>query len=224
MLPWIMGRIGFMGMASVAFVLAHDLTFLTAYGSGYEDALTRTGHDPRWDTAVLVVLALGGVLLSAATWRLHALAAQTRAAHLPGHSEWRPGTLARHLVRLWVRLSILTTVLFVLLENFEHARMGAALPGLGVLWASANPDALPIILVVAFAVALVGALFRWRREMLLSLLSSIRPRWQRPSRAGAAAPFEWVARPAGSLLGRRLASRAPPVGTPCRVRSLTGSL
>ena len=60
---WIVRRTAFAGMAAVAFVLAHNLVFLASYGAGYQDALTRTGHDDAWTTAVLAVLGLGVLLL-----------------------------------------------------------------------------------------------------------------------------------------------------------------
>jgi hypothetical protein len=219
----IMRRAGFAGMVAVALVLAHDLVFLAAYGGAYQDALDRTGHDASWNTTVLVVLAVGVILLAAACRRLRslgtlALALDRQAVPAIG----RKGFLQR-LRELWLRLAVFTTILFVLQENLEHQHAGEALPGLGVLISSEYPNALLIIGVVALAVALVGAVVRWRRDVLMARLSGTRTRWRTPSGTRARPSFAWLLAREGSLLGRRLAGRAPPAMEWRRGRSFAGS-
>ncbi len=216
------GRLTFVGMVAVAFVLAHDLIFIAAYGSGYQAALLRTGHGAVWEPAVLSVLVLGASLLAIALWRLHRLGILARSADrtsLAPALRSVPGRVAR----LWLWLTTSTIVLFVLEENVERARMGAALPGLGVLASSAYPNALLTIAIVSFSVALVGALIRWRRDILVARLNTGRRRW--PTVRGET-PRPWPRRSPlwhGSILGRSLAGRAPPPRGEARIRPLTGT-
>ena len=66
-MPRWLARLGSVGMALVALVLAHNLVYLVAYGTAYEDALQQTGHDAGWTIAVVVILGLAvGLLLAAA--------------------------------------------------------------------------------------------------------------------------------------------------------------
>lgn len=208
---WIVRRTGFAVMSAVALVLAHNLVFLAGYGPAYGEALGRTGHGATWSSAVLIVLGLGVMLLVAAAWRLRTLGVLARAAAreaiLPSDRRGFVG----HLVRLWPRLTLLTLALFVLQENVEHYNIGEPLPGLGVLLSSEYPNALLIFGVVALVVAIVGALFRWRRDVLLARMAAARPRWRRASGRSVRPSLAWVDGLAGSLLGRRLAVRAPPV-------------
>jgi hypothetical protein len=217
---WIVRRTAFAGMAAVAFVLAHNLVFLAGYGPAYEDALSRTGHTDAWTTAVLVALGLGGVLLVAATWRLHALGILAGAS---ARATWEPARYRRlvdHLAWLWLRLMAVTTIWFVIQENLEHRDIGQPLPGLGVFGSSVYPNALPILATVALGVAIVGALFRWRRDALVARIAAARRRWRRTDGVTVRTSLEWVNRLSGSLLGRRLAVRAPPATSRSLGRSL----
>jgi hypothetical protein len=217
---WIVHRTAFAGMAAVAFVLAHNLVFLAGYGPAYGDALSRTGHTDAWTTAVLVALGLGGVLLIAATWRLHALGILAVASARATLEPARYRRLADHLARLWLRLMAVTTIWFVVQENLEHLGIGQPLPGLGVLGSSEYPNALPIFAAVALGVAIVGALFRWRRDALVARIAAARQRWRRTRGATVRTSLDWVIRLSGSLLGRRLAVRAPPAASRSLGRSL----
>lgn len=211
---WIVRRAGFAGMVAVALVLAHNLVFLADYGTGYADALARTGHDASWSIAVLGVLALGAVLFMAAAWRLRALGALAQAAEVsPQGAPLGYRELAGHLLPLWLRLTLVTTALFVLQENFEHLGGGGPIPGLGVLASGTYPNAFTIIAVVALGVALVGALFRWRRDVLVARIAAATFRWRPVTGCSVRSSLDGIACRLGSILGRRLAVRAPPVAS-----------
>ena len=217
---WIVRRTAFAGMAAVAFVLAHNLVFLAGYGTAYEDALTRTGHTDAWNNAVLAVLGLGVLLLVSATWRLHRLGLLARGSARLAHEPAGIGGFAGQLGRLWLRLTLVTTVWFVIQENLEHRSAGEPLPGLSVLGSSDYPNALLILAAVALGVAAVGALFRWRRDVLVARIAAARQRWRRASGPTLRVSLEWVIRLPGSFLGRRLAVRAPPATSRNPGRSL----
>ena len=208
---WIVRRAGFAGMVAVALVLTHNLVFLAAYGTGYADALARTGHDASWRIAILGVLALGAVLLMAAAWRLHALGVLARAAEVgPQCAPLGYRDLACHLLPLWLRLTLITTALLVLQENIERLGVGGPIPGLGVLVSGDYPNAGAIIAVVALGVALVGALFRWRRDVLVARIAAATFRWRPVTGCSVRSSLDGIACRLGSILGRRLAVRAPP--------------
>ena len=220
---WIVRRTAFVGMAAVAFVLAHNLVFMASYGAAYKDALSRTGHDEAWNTAVLAVLGLGVLLLVSATWRLHALGILARGSARPAYQAGGTTRFAGHLGELWLRLTLVTTIWFVVQENLEHRGAGEPLPGLSVLGSSEYPNALIILAAVALGVAAVGALFRWRRDVLVARIAAARQRWRRASGPKVRASFNWIIRLTGSVLGRRLAVRAPPATSRSPGRSLAAT-
>src|SRR5260221_13412491 len=121
----------FAATTALALVAAHNLVFLLAYGSGYDEALAHSGHDGAWGAAVAVTLATAFGLLGLGSWRLYRLGVLARATG-PGDTEYRPlaGDFARQLANLWMRVAGATSVLFVVQENLEHQRVGAVLPGL----------------------------------------------------------------------------------------------
>lgn len=204
-------------MALVALVLAHNLVYLVAYGTAYEDALEHTGHDADWTVAVVAILGLGLGLMLAAAGRILHLWAEVRS--IGGRSAVRrpdAATLVAGLGVLWLRLAVATTAALLVQENVERWTIGQPLPGLGVLGSAAYPDALPILLVVTLAVAAVGALFRWRIETLAARLAAARRRaWARPTPSPRRAIP--LAHPlAGSIHGRRSAGRAPPIAVAAR--------
>ena len=198
-------------MSAVALVLAHNLVFLVGYGSGYESALSRTGHDAGWTSAVRVVLGLGVALLVIAALRLRALGVLARDAAGPHRGTAASRGFAGHLVGLWARLAALTPVLFVLQENLERRAIGQPMPGLAVVGSSEYPCAMLIFALVALAIAVVGSLVRWRRDLLLARIAAARPRWLRATAPSLRQTLASLAAPRASLLGRRLAVRAPPV-------------
>ena len=81
--------LGFSAMTLVTLVVAHNLVFLLAYGSGYDEALAHSGHGGAWGTAAAVVIATALGLLGLATLRLYRLGLLARA---PGAAEGWPST------------------------------------------------------------------------------------------------------------------------------------
>jgi len=198
-------------MTLVTLVVAHNLVFLLAYGAGYDEALAHWGHDGAWGTAVTGILAAGVALLGLGAWRLHRLGLVARALR-PTEGRLAPdvGHFGLGLAWLWLRLASATSILFVLQENFEHIRAGAGLPGLSVLGSAEYPRAALVIAGVALAVAIVGALFRWRRDLLIArIAAALRHLRRRPAHAVRRPEADRDRRP-GSLVGRSLAARAPP--------------
>ncbi len=211
--------IGFLVLTLVALVVAHDLVFLLTYGAGYDEALAHSGHDGSWATAVVVVLAAGIGLLGLATWRLYRLGVRRpgdRPGRRPSSRRARPPS-AGDSSDSGGGCTRATTLLFVIQENLEHQRIGEALPGLSVLGSGEYSDAALVIAVVTLAVAVVGALFRWRRDLLVArIVSALQRRHRRPERVLRRPAVMRDGRPE-SFVGRGLAVRAPPAA-----RSLAG--
>lgn len=202
---------GFVAMTLVALVVAHNLVFLLAYGAAYDEALAHSGHDGSWGTAVAIVLTGGICLFLLAGWRLYRLGVIARAiVPAAGHAPGGVG-LGRRFVGLWWRLSAASTLLFVVQENVEHQRVGEGLPGLAVLGSAEYPDAALVIAGVALVVALVGALFLWRRDVLIArIASALRHAHLRPVRTVRRSVVVRDRRP-DSPVGRGLGVRAPPL-------------
>ena len=202
-------------LALAVLVVGHNVVFLLTYGSDFGAALLRTGHGSRWDETVRAVLVAEGLLAIAATMRLAYL---YRLVRRLGRSGAGGGLSARSYVRallpLWLGLFAASTVLFVLLENFEHWSAGLSLPGLGVLRAPDLAGPIPVFVVVSLLVAAVAALFRWGVATLEARIAASRP----PARTRFSTPQPRLTadgdRPATSILGRNLAGRAPPTPTP----------
>ncbi len=198
--------------ALVALVLAHNVVFLAAYGRRYEEALVQTGHGAAWTTAFTVVPCLGLALLALGAWQLRRLSRQARSLVI-GAALRDPGlgAFAAHLGRLWLGLTASTVALFVAQENLEHVALGDPLPGIGVLARNGSPVAMTVIAAVALGVALVGALYRWRRDVLIARIAASRGRW-RLQRAEPRRSQEADRRPQRAL-GGSIAGRAPPAGS-----------
>lgn len=176
--------------------ISHELIYLIAHGpgDGYRTAMTDGGHDAYWMDFVLVVSLTCGSLLAVASVQLRRLSRQA-AAIASGRDRSHPhdgglGSLLRLTVPLWGRVALLSTLAFLAQENIETASVGQAMPGLGVI-AGQQAVALPLFVLVSFGVALVRALVRWRRDVLLA-----RTRGQ----ASARRPSRPVLRPAEVLL------------------------
>jgi len=197
-------------MTLVALVVAHNMTFLMAYGAGYGEALAHAGHGGAWSSAVLVVLSAGLGLLGLSVWRLYRLGLMARTLRPGDEAGRRPAlrTFGRSLLTLWLRLALVTALLLVLQENLEHRLAGEVLPGITVLGSSQYPNALLVVIAVALAVAVVGALFRWRHDILVAWIASRSRR--RPLRRLAAGDASARDRRPESIVGRGLAVRAPP--------------
>jgi hypothetical protein len=97
----------------------------------------------------------------------------------------------------------------VLQENVESARISSHLPGIGVLTSATYPHAIAIIVAVAFAVSLVAVLLGWELELLSARIQAAASRRQRATPAAKPRIGE-VELGHRSILGSRLAGRAPP--------------
>jgi hypothetical protein len=209
---------GFMStavLALAALVVGHNLVFLLTYGPEFGFALARTGHGGRWDETVRAVLAAAALLSTAATLRLAYLYRLVRRLDRGVGIGWLSVRVyLRALLPLWARLFAISTLLFVLQENYEHWIAGLNLPGLGVLGSFALIGPILVFLIVSLLIAAVAALFRWGITTLEARIAATRTRL-RPTSAPArkrlrADPLL----PASSILGRNLAGRAPPGSLP----------
>jgi uncharacterized membrane protein len=197
-------------MVLAGLVLAHSLIFLAAYGASFSDAMSRTGHDHGWLSAAAAALTLGGSLLAAMAWRLHRLrrtARQAGAVRLP--TEPGPVAFLKHWMVWWVALTVAVAVLFVIEENLELSRIGDQLPGIRVLASAAYPGAAGIIAAVTLVVSLLGALLGWEVDLLEGRIRAAR--YQMHVGLTTIAPIDVIDRRQGSILGRGLAGRAPPL-------------
>jgi hypothetical protein len=196
--------------ALASLVLAHNLIFLAGYGARFARAMATTGHPQGWFIAAAVSIALGLVLLAAGSWRIHRLRSQAREIGARRLStEPNRTDFVRLWLRWWLALALTTAMLFVLEENIELARISARLPGIGVLASAAYADAILIIAAVAFVVSLVATLLGWKIRLLATRIGAVRSAGHRAPVPTflASDPFD---RRRGSILGRRLAVRAPP--------------
>jgi hypothetical protein len=197
----------------VALVLAHDLVFLARYGSRYNEELVHAGHGGTWAAAAETSLLLGAVLAAAGIFRLVRLRLLLRGG--PSNAA-RPGSLpVRSLLKAWRRAALLiaptTVALLTIQENIERWAVTHQLPGPAILLTPEYAGGLWIALFVGLAVALVVALFQWRRATLLARLRAAHQRLLRAATNHARHTGVEIKPPADSLLGRRSALRAPPV-------------
>ncbi|MDP9250418.1 MAG: hypothetical protein M3O78_03505 [Chloroflexota bacterium] len=192
-------------LSLAAFVLGHDLLFLLASGPSFRIALQQSGHGAVWDTTVMTVIGAAAVLAGLAMRRLVALSQAARALRGPAAAlRRRRAHLLGQVLRLWAVILAIALVLLVVNENLERAAIGLPLPGVGVLL-----PAIPIFAAVALAVAVVAALYGWRRDLLISRLAEACRPW-RVATAQTYPQQPWVNRRPGSNVGRRQAGRAPP--------------
>lgn len=198
----------------VALVLAHQLVYLARYGSRYGEELVHSGHGDAWSAAVATSLVLGVGLAVLAALRLGHLGLLLRRRDTNRDRAARklePRPLLRAFVRIAPRLVVASVVLLTVQENIERGLIGQGLPGVGILLTPEYAGGLWITIAAGLGVAFVAALFQWRHEILVARLRASRPRHGRAGRAPAARPAI-VDRPIESLLGRRSALRAPPLG------------
>ena len=200
-------------LALVVFALAHNVVFLVTFGDGSGQALTRTGHGFHWTATVVVVAILALALAAAGALRLAQLSRLARDLNEGTVSIERTGTrdLWVHLVRAWLLILGCALVLFVGAENAEHIAAGLPAPGLSVLGSGGYHLALPIFAAVALVAALIDALYRWRRDVLVARIAAARARWARARRSASRPEIPWVERRHGAIAGHRLAGRAPPL-------------
>lgn len=203
-------------LVAVSVVLAHELVYLARYGSLYNEALVHGGHGEAWSKAVTASLLLSLVLFVAAIGRLAWLGTLVRqigggraATKATGDLDAR--ALLRGFATIAPRLVVLAVVVLSLQENTERLLSGQGLPGPFILLSAEYAGGLWITIAVALAVSFVAALFDWRRRTLLARLLAARV--SAPQRPATEPRRPAVAiRPCASLLGRRSALRAPPVG------------
>jgi hypothetical protein len=196
-------RVALLSLA--AFVLGHDLLFLLASGPNFRVAMQQSGHGAVWDTTVMTVVGAAAVLAGLAMRRLVALSQAARGLGRPaGALRRRRAHLLGQVLRLWAVILAIALVLLVVNENLERASIGLPLPGLGVLL-----PAMPIFAAVALAVAIVAALYGWRRDVLIARLTEARRVWK-VATAQTYPRLPWINRRPGSNVGRRQAGRAPP--------------
>jgi hypothetical protein len=210
--PW-RDRLRLAALAVVALVLAHDLVFLLTDGSGgYGVALAQTGHGTQWTATVVVVAALAISLTIFGTARLISLTHEAR--ELEGHGasvrSGRTTDLAGHLVQAWLVILPVSLALFVLVENLEHLSAGLPAPGLAVLGSVEYHGVLGVFALVSLLAALVEALYRWRRDVLIARIQAARARLaRRPARVARRA-LPWVDLRHAAIIGHRISGRAPP--------------
>lgn len=197
-------------MVLAGLVLAHSLIFLAAYGATVGFAMSRTGHDLGWLSAAAAALTLGCSLLATMAWRLRGLrraAQRTGAVRLPAE----PGLIAflRRWTVWWLALTVAIAVLFVIEENIELSRISEQLPGIRVLASGAYPGAVAIIAVVALVVSLLASLLGWESDLLEARIRAAGQLVR--NERGASARIDVIDRRPGSILGRGLAGRAPPL-------------
>jgi hypothetical protein len=199
-------------LAAVTFVLAHDLAFLLTYGSSWQALLARTGHGDGWTDTVRIVAGLSAALVFVGVWRLARLARTAR--RLDRNESLAPQAGARflggHVRRSWLAIFPAALVLFIVVENLERISVGLPAPGLDVMGSLGFPGIAVLFALVAAATALVDALYRWRRAVLIGRIEAARRRPARTAAVGARPNAPWVERRHAAIAGHRIAGRSPP--------------
>ena len=200
------GSVAFWALAGLALLFSHDAVFVVQLGPG--ERLTATlrtvGHE-YWGGASLLLSGAGILAAAAAAARLAAL--RRRAANL-GVSVQRGRSRAPGLLSIWARLAGVVVVGFAIQENVEHYVAHGHLLGPGALIGPEHPLALPVLAIVSFVAAIGAALFTATELALVAGIRAASAR-RRPEDATLRAP-QRVPVPAGSILARFLAGRAPP--------------
>ncbi len=200
-------RLALMVLAALACVLAHEATYLVAFGGGapFATAMRTSGHDGYWLWLVGAV-GLATLALAAATVR-QLLRLHREAGALPADDR---GLGLRSYLTLtlaaWARLALLAGMLYTLQENAEALAAGLPIQGLDVVL---RHGCLPLalILIATLVVALVAALVHWRRLVLLGRLAAGPRTW---SRARSSVRSATTTLPLRSRVPASNGSRAPP--------------
>lgn len=200
---------------AVVAALGHDAVFAARYGLGRElaSALRRSGHDGWWGPLVLSVATFAGLVLAVQVVRVLALSRRTARCRPRRRLPPAP-SYSREWLRLWAILLPAASAIFVVQEELEHQAVGAAGHGLGTLVGPEHPLAIPVLTLVAGAVAAVAALLRWRIRALERILAT--GRWSTSSRrpipiAPRPAVPSTIRRPLLGTLGLAFdPGRAPP--------------
>jgi hypothetical protein len=199
-------------LAAVTFVIAHDIAFLLTFGSSWQAVLARTGHGNAWNETALVVVGLAVALAFAGLARLAWLARMARC--LDGGQSTAPragrGALVRGLRRAWLAIFPISLALFIVVENVERMSAGLPAPGLDVMGSLGFAGIAVLFGIVAGITALVDALYRWRRAVLIARIEAACRRPVRAAAVGARPNAPWVERRHAAIAGHRIAGRAPP--------------
>ena len=199
-------------LAAVTLVLAHDIAFLLTFGSSWQAVLARTGHGNAWNETVVVVAGLAVALAFAGLARLAWLSRMAR--RLDGGRSTAPrvgrGPLVQGLRRAWLAIFPISLALFIVVENVERASAGLPAPGLDVMGSLGIAGIAVLFGIVAGVAALVDALYRWRRAVLIARIAAARRRPARAAAVGARPNVPWVERRHAAIVGHRIAGRAPP--------------
>lgn len=220
----VLGAIRFLLLAVGCLAVAHDAVFAAEYGlgGGFVRAMSEGGHDGYWPVFTVVAtsaLTLLGLWSAVRIGRLVVSSGPSRpsvgsAEAVRSHAHRSAPAYRTELRRLWLALFALTTTAFAVQENVEHLAGHHHLIGLGALVGPEYPLALPVIGLVTFAAAAIGAAVRWRIAVLEHRLAG---RLHRPLQRGLAARHPapgWLDVAAavahGRILVRLDAGRAPP--------------
>jgi hypothetical protein len=199
-------------LSLAALVLGHDLIFLLTYGLDFGAAMQRTGHGAPWLVTIITAATVASTMTTLAVRRLVALSRLAREVE-GGNVQVRGASLSdlgRQILRLWAPILVVALALFVANENLERAIVGIRLPGLSVLFGTTHAPTMLVFALVALFVSAFAGLYRWRRDVLAARIVA-RPRWAEDAPV-ALRPRPWADRRRPSIISRRLAGRAPPLG------------
>jgi uncharacterized membrane protein len=203
-------RIAWAVLAVLACMVAHEATYQLVYPGreAYRAAMTLLGHDGYWLVLSMAVgvatLALVGVA-AIQLRRLHREVASTPALAAD------EGTGIRGYLRLaaatWLRLGVLAALVYTAQENVEALGAGLPLRALDVIL---GHGLLPLAIIIAatLLMALVVALVRWRRRVLLGRLAAVPRPW--PRHVARLRRPSSIRRLPALHLGGAWTSRAPP--------------
>jgi len=199
-------------LSLAALVLGHDLIFLLTYGAGVGVGLQRTGHGLAWLVIIVTAAMVAGTMSALAIRRLIALSRLARDLER-GLVQVRGGSrteLGRQILRLWAPILVIALALFVANENLERAAVGMPLPGVAIVLGSPHVPTVLVFALVALFVAAFAGLYRWRRDVLAARVVAARARWTERGPV-VLPPGRLADRRHPSIVGRRLAGRAPPL-------------
>ena len=169
-------RFGMLAMGGL--LIGHQAIYLAQYGDGAAlgQAMTSGGHDGYWTTFTTVALSSLLLLLLRSAWRLHELRRDAAGLAPEPRAPRRSGAYARELLRLWPPLFGTVAVAYLIQENVEHMVAQGHPAGFTPLIGTQAPLALPILALVTFALAVGGALVRWRIAVLEARVRAARAR------------------------------------------------
>ena len=205
--PAVRNRLAFWALAGLALFVAHDAVFLAQIGPGQAlVAELRTAGHGYWTSASLLLMAVA-VIAGVSAWRR--LRHLRRRASSLGAAPSRDRSLPQRYMSAWGRLAAIVAVAFAVQENIEHLIAHGHAPIAGVLIGPEYPLALPVIgVVTAIAAALVALFVRTQEELVAAIEAALR--WRTRAPRLRTRPPQRLPSPAGSVLARRGAGRAPP--------------